>query len=171
MLSEACERAALARTGVSNVEALAVSISRPMQASPREREAPLGSAVSVQSVSLPVQTPRVIAAPSPSPNDSSSAAAASAGEALAALTSVSMVTPSVAIQALAAAASVGAVQLCAVPKKRTTIYKRRLRREGQWRAKAKTVMKVYRVCVGCGKAVEPAYMCQYDNKCLTYPRV
>ncbi len=62
----------------------------------------------------------------------------------------------------------GVYELCAVPKKRTTIHKRRVRRTGHWQMKLRTLYKPYQTCLGCKQTVAPHFAC--SNGCNA-PRV
>ena len=63
-----------------------------------------------------------------------------------------------------------AFELCAVPKKKTSVHKRKLRHEGQWRAGLKRLYKPYRICLSCGQPVQLHFMCKCSTKSLTFPR-
>lgn len=59
-------------------------------------------------------------------------------------------------------------QLCAVPKKRTSHSKVRIRRGG---LRAKYIRKLYtpyRICLNCGTPVRPHYLCKVCLKAVTH---
>jgi len=50
--------------------------------------------------------------------------------------------------------------LCAVPKRKTSVRVQRNRRAGQRAQKAKRLYVNYRICLNCGSAVKPHFLCE-----------
>lgn len=61
-------------------------------------------------------------------------------------------------------------QLCAVPKKRTSPRRKKVRAQGRWLREAHQVYKPYQICLECRRAMRPGMICTVNKDCMNQPR-
>jgi ribosomal protein L32 len=62
-------------------------------------------------------------------------------------------------------------ELCAVPKKRTSPRRKKVRAQGRWEKDAHVVYKNYQICLECRRAMLPQTVCTANKNCMSQPRV
>lgn len=159
-------------------EAIAQRVSKlrlPAVAASTAAAAPTGfAAAAIAAAVVPV---RVAALPAAAVASAAAAAAAPAAAVPAELTAGALDLPTASLLPSGLAASLRAIEvaegryeLTAVPKKRVSIHKRRVRHEGHWASKLRFLYKPYKTCLQCKKVVAPHFACA-RIACLEAPRV
>lgn len=62
-------------------------------------------------------------------------------------------------------------ELCAVPKKRTSPRRKKVRAQGRWERNANTLYKNYQICLECRRAMLPQTVCTANKNCMSQPRL
>lgn len=64
----------------------------------------------------------------------------------------------------------GLFELCAVPKKRTSPRRKKVRAHGNWQRNAHMIYKRYQICLECRRAMLPSQVCTFNKNCMSQPR-
>eukprot|EP00461_Guttulinopsis_vulgaris_P002338 UN02339 len=61
-------------------------------------------------------------------------------------------------------------ELCAVPKKKTSPRRKKIRAQGRWTREANKVYSNYQICLECRRAMLPTQVCTANKNCMSIPR-